>query len=140
MQENLLFNKPVYKIHKEFSIQLATFLGGPLAGAYLIAENFKAFGDLAGVKKTWVIAITGTLLLMGAISMIPDEVNIPNIVYPISYVCFVSIMVSKFQRHQIQEHVQDGGETYRMWRALLVGLISFIILVIIALIVLLLTS
>ena len=72
--------------------------------------------------------------------MIPDEVNIPNIVYPISYVCFVSIMVSKFQRHQIQEHVQDGGETYRMWRALLVGLISFIILVIIALIVLLLTS
>ncbi len=140
MREHLLFSKPVYKIHKEFSIQLATFLGGPLAGAYLVAENFRAMGDTSSARKTWIVAITGTLLLMGVISMIPDDVHIPNIAYPITYVCLLTIMLIRFQRRQIQEHLQNGGAVYSIWRALFVAAMSFIILVFIALLLVLATG
>ncbi len=41
------------RVYKTNMIYLGSWLGGPLVAGYLIAENFKAFGEFSKAKKTW---------------------------------------------------------------------------------------
>lgn len=51
MEQILDIQTSTQKIYRDKAIWVGTFLGGPLAAGYLIAENFKAFNDPAKVKR-----------------------------------------------------------------------------------------
>ena len=131
---------PQNKIYKPFAIQLATFLGGPLAAGYLIAENFKLLGEPEKIKLTWIHTLLATAVIYTAIFVIPALKNIPSYIFPILYSGLASFLVRRYQGDKIREHLINGGQFYPTWRALLISVIAAIVTVAIMFTVLVLTN
>jgi low affinity Fe/Cu permease len=119
-------NTPDFKIHKENVVYGATFFGGPLAAGYIIAENFKAFGDKKKYTTTLLITTVFTIVLFSIIFLIPAIQNIPHILIPIAYTSLAYALVKHYQGKQIDEHITKGGKIYSVWRSVLIAVISLI--------------
>jgi len=130
MEQTLVIEKPTQKIYKDRAIWLGTFLGGPLAAGYLIAENFKAFNDKDKAKKTWVYAILATIIVFGGVFMIPENVKIPNQIIPLIYTAIAYYLVQYFQGQNISTHINSGGQLFNWWRTIAVGIIGLAITII----------
>jgi hypothetical protein len=122
--EEIADNTPNYKIYKDNAMYGAAYLGGPLAAGYIIAENFKAFGDIALYKRTWLITIVSTIVIFTGVFFIPDSFKIPNFVIPLFYTAIASILMNKFQGEKITQHMKKGGKVYSGWRVFFVSLIG----------------
>lgn len=118
---------PTEKIYTEKAIRIGTFLGGPIVAGYFIAENFKVFGDFIKVRNTWIITILSTLLIFGLIFMIPEDVNIPNVIFPIIYMGIAAYFTKKYQEENIAKHIENGGEEFNWWRTIGISLIGCIV-------------
>ncbi len=118
------------KIYKDRAIWVGTFLGGPLAAGYLIAENYKAFNDTDKAKKTWIYAIIATVVVIGGVFLIPDNFKIPNQIIPLIYTAIAYYLVQNFQGQNISAHLNSGGQVFGWWRTIAVGLIGLAITVI----------
>ena len=127
MEEILDRQTPTNKIYKDKAIWVGTFLGGPLAAGYLIAENFKAFNDTDKAKKTWIYAIIATIIIIGGVFMIPDNVKIPNQIIPLIYTAIAYYLVQHFQGQNISTHISSGGQLFSWWRTIAVGIIGLAI-------------
>jgi hypothetical protein len=130
MEQTLHIQKTAQKIYKERAIWVGTFLGGPLAAGYLIAENFKAFNEVDKAKKTWIYAILATIAVFGGVFLIPDNVEIPNQIIPIIYTAITSYFVQYFQGQNISTHINSGGQLFGWWRTIGVGIICLAITII----------
>lgn len=136
MMEEVLHEKSVFeevpaeKIYSEKAIAVATFMGGPLVAGYLMSENFKVFGEISKVKKTWIISILSTIVVFGLIFSIPESVNIPNVVFPLIYLGIVSYLTKIYQQKNINEHVEKGGEQYNGWRTFAISVIGCVVTVV----------
>ena len=132
MNDPILDEIPVLstvKIYQERAISTATFLGGPLAAGYLIAENFKAFGESDKARATWIWVISASILIFSLAFLIPDGIHIPNYIFPLIYAAIVSSLVKHYQGKSIAAHLASGGALFSWWRTLLVAVISLIMLV-----------
>ena len=119
---------PTKKIYKDRAIWTATLFGGPLAGGYLIAENFKVFNEPDKAKKTWIYAIIATVLIFGGIFLIPNPDKIPEQLIPLIYTAIAYYLVKHFQGTQIDSHIKAGGQVYNWWRAFGIGLLGTIVI------------
>lgn len=138
MEENVLLLSPEFKLYKDRAVYLGTFIGGPLVAGYLIAENYKQLGQQEKAKKTWIIAIIATIIIFGGVFLIPGIEKIPNYLIPLIYTGIASYLVQHFQGKQIKSHVEQGGQLYSIWRAVLAGVIGLAIIIAIIFIVILL--
>ena len=129
MEENVLLTPPEFKLYNDRSVYVGTFLGGPLVAGYLAAENFKQLGEQSKVKYAWIIAIAATIIIFGAIFLIPGIENIPRIIVPLIYTLIAQMIVRQYQGAAIKAHIEKGGALYSVWRAVLVGIIGLIVLV-----------
>ena len=130
MEQNIDTQTPTTKIYKDREIWVGSFLGGPLAAGYLIAENFKAFNEADKAKKTWIYTIIATVIIFGGIFMIPDSVNIPNQIIPIIYTVIAYYLAKHFQGQNISAHIDSGGQLHSWRRTFTVGLICLAITII----------
>src|SRR6187200_478744 len=121
MENNLLSQVPDFKLYKDKLVYTSTFLGGPLAAGYLIAQNYKHLGKEEKVKNTWIIAIISTIIIFGGAFFIPGIENMPKYIIPIMYTGIAQFLVQRFQGKEIKAHIEQGGETYSVWRAVLIG-------------------
>lgn len=117
---------PTEKIYSEKAIRVGTFLGGPIVTGYFMAENFKAFGDFKKARNTWIIAILSTIAVFSLVLSIPDNINIPNIVFPLIYMGIAAYFTKKYQEKKINEHTQNGGEEFNWWRTIGISLLGCI--------------
>ena len=140
MEENILPNQPEFKIYKNRSIDLATFLGGPLVAGYLAAYNFKKLGQADKVKITWIIAISATILIVGGIILIPNFEKIPNYIIPILYTLITRYFIQKYQGEEIKTHIDAGGPTFTSWRTVWIGLVGAVVLVAVLFVIILLAK
>lgn len=127
MESSILDPTTGNRIYSVSSIRIASFIGGPLAGAYLIAANFKQLGEGNKVAKTWLWSIVIFTAVMTISFFLPD--SIPNIVYNLIFFLIVSFFVQKYQAEKIEAHVNSGGLTYKTYRAVLIAILSLLILV-----------
>ena len=119
IQANL--EKPIYrKIH----LQLAAFFGGPLAIVYILAENFKQFGENERVKKTWVIGIGMCLLFFIGVAYMTSTKKIPNLIVPLISILIGTAIMQSWQGSDIKLHSEAGGRIHPLLRALVVGIMS----------------
>ncbi|OUL63623.1 hypothetical protein [Flavobacterium sp. AJR] len=118
---------PTQKIYKDRAIWVGTFLGGPLAAGYLIAENFKAFNDTKKAKTTWIIAIIATIAIFGGAFLIPEDVKVPNQIIPLIYTGIAFYFVQHFQGQKINEHINSGGSFFGWWRTIGISFIALLI-------------
>ena len=113
--------RKIYSIH---SMSFATFVGGPLATAYLLAENFKTFGPQDQVMPTWIIATILTVVLFGGILMVPNAEKIPNQLIPLINALIAYFVVTRTQGEKIKAHIAEAGAVFSHWRALGISLLA----------------
>jgi hypothetical protein len=121
---------PTKKVYKDRAIWTGTFLGGPLVAGYMMAKNFKVFGDKRKYIKTWIFSIIATVIIFGGVFLIPDNVNIPNQIIPLFYTGIAYLLVYRFQKQKINAHISAGGKFYNWWRVIAVGFIGLAITII----------
>jgi hypothetical protein len=126
MEDELIhanLEKPIYrKIH----LLLATFFGGPLAIVYILAENFKQFGEAGRVRKTWIIGIGLCLLFFIGVAYMASSKRIPNLIIPLISILTGTAIMQSWQGSDIQLHSDAGGRIHPLTRALLVGILSLV--------------
>jgi len=64
-------------------ITLATFLGAPIAGCLLTAQNYRVLGKVNAAWQTLAVGIVLTVLVFIVAFALPE--NFPNIVLPVAY-------------------------------------------------------
>ncbi|MFH7017485.1 hypothetical protein [Flavobacterium sp. FlaQc-47] len=129
LEKSVFEEIPTGKIYSEKAIRVGTFLGGPLVAGYFIAENFKTFNDFDKVKKTWIITILASIFIFGLIFLIPENINIPNAIFPVIYMIIAGYLTKHFQEQKINEHIQNGGLEFNWWRTIGISLIGCFITV-----------
>jgi len=127
MEEHILPEVPEFKLYKKVTINVSTFLAGPLVAGYMIAENFKQLGDPSKAKVSWIITIVFNLAFFCAIVFIPELEKIPNILFPVFYMSITSFLVQHFQAAKISLHQANGGQFFSAGRAIVAGLICIAI-------------
>ena len=130
MEQGLTKIDSVKKIYKDRTIWAGTFLGGPLAAGYLIAENFKILNESEKVKNTWFISILCTIIIFGGVLLIPNIDKIPRQLIPLIYTAIAYYIVKYYQGAKIEEFLKTGGKAYSWWRALGIGLIGTVVTIV----------
>src|SRR5258708_7784852 len=68
---------PSFRLFDNISVFIATFFGGPVAGAILIARNYSLLGEGATGAVAVVAGILGMGLLMWIGTLIPQTLQLP---------------------------------------------------------------
>lgn len=108
------------------AIQLATFLGGPLIGGYLMRENYRVLGEEQKGKQALWWGIAATILVFGALLALPSTVSdrIPNYVLPALFAGVIRWIVEVKQGEVLRQHKEQNRGFYSNWRAAGLALIS----------------
>ena len=115
------------RIYKENAIWAGTMLGGPLVAGYLIAENFKTFGEISEARKTWVYSILATIIIFSGAFLIPDDLEIPNLSIPLLCTAIAYLFVKYFQGKNISAFIASGGKPFGWGRTIVVSVIGLVI-------------
>jgi hypothetical protein len=118
------------KLYRENDILIGTFLGGPLAGGYLLAQNFKALHKPSSyVTRTW-LGTLAVFLVAALSSLVPVLDNLPTFVYSFVFCLTAHTVAKKLQGPGIALHREDGGRFYSRWNAAFVGLICLVLMLV----------
>ena len=130
IESNLENNTKDIKLYSSKSISGATFLGGPLAAGYLISENFKALDNPSLARKSLLIAIIATIIILGGLMILPDKFgdHIPNQLIPFIYTGIIWGIVEWKQGDILKAHLENNNSFFSGWRAAAVGLIAMLII------------
>ena len=127
MQEGRFTSGSQKLLYRESSVQIATFLGGPIIGGYLVAENFKNIGEHHKVKRTWIAAIMATVIIVVLVYLLPGLQYMPIFFFQIlSTVCTAYFLIY-YQSDQIKRHIENGGRVYTIWRSIFIGILGLVI-------------
>ncbi|TPE43726.1 hypothetical protein [Pontibacter mangrovi] len=120
---------PEEKLYDLNAIMMGTFLGGPLAGGFLLYSNYIALGEEEGGKSILLWTTLIAVVLFGSLIMLPEHVTekVPNYVIPWLMAAFAYFIGKKLQGTAIAEHKAQGGALYSKWRAVWVSLVSVLI-------------
>jgi hypothetical protein len=108
-------------------VSVATFLGAPLAGAFLISQNHKALGQGKAARQSLVTGVIGTVILMGIAFFLPD--NFPNLVLPIVSIVVLQQWYQKVMGETFNKHVADGGKKGSWVTTVGVGLLCLVLII-----------
>ncbi|MDO5510897.1 MAG: hypothetical protein Q4F57_09390 [Weeksellaceae bacterium] len=111
------------------AITLATFVGGPLATAYMVKKNYEAMLQPEKARNSLIIGVGATTLIIIFLFLTPEHIidKIPNIVLPILYAMAAYFLVEEIQGANIKVHEENGGEFYSNWHAVGVAVIATLI-------------
>src|SRR5690606_27891523 len=104
------------KVYADKSIYLGTILGGPLVGAYLMAENFKTFNDWQKAKHTWIYGISIFTFALAVSFLVPENISFPKFIFPALYFVIAQYGIKKFQHQNIANFIDAGAKVYGWWR------------------------
>ena len=110
------------RLYSQDQIALATFLGTPLVGGWLIAANDKTLARLEQANKAIAVGIGVTLVVLALAVVLPD--SFPNIALPV--VCAVAFRAWADSRFSavLERHKANGGARYSWWRVVGLALLS----------------
>lgn len=118
------------QLYSSRAIAGATYLGGPLAAGYMIAENFRVLNQPSQGKTALILGIISTLLLFIVLISLPEHVinRIPNALIPVVYTAIIWSIVEQKQGKILADHKKNGNAFYSGWRAAGIGFVSLLIL------------
>jgi len=125
LEEPVQYNLRIYSY---ISIGLATFLGGPVAAAYLLSKNFRAFNKPDGIIVAWFVAVMFEIGVFIAFFAIPGVDDIWFIL-PVTYTAVALLLTKKFQGRQMAEYYAEGGDAFAYSKGLGMGLLILAITV-----------
>jgi hypothetical protein len=120
--------QPVSQAGKLFSpgqVALASFLGMPLAGCFLIAHNCKTLGQVKLVSKVWSIGTAVSVGTMVLSMFVPD--NFPSLPIPIALTIGSFYYAKSLHGEDYERHILSGGQRASTWAAAGFGVLGLII-------------
>jgi hypothetical protein len=132
-QDDLLNLAPEYTLYSLNHLALATFLGGPIAGFYMIYYNLKKLGLNSRIWPAATI-IFGVIFL----SFLPEILGFPDImpglVYSMAYAISTYYAGKYVMENPVIDHEKSEGKFFGGGRVALVIIVNiFIILALFAL-------
>lgn len=115
------------KVYKDREIWVGTLLGGTLAAGYMVAANYKAFGETDKVRKTWFITIAATVILFLILFFAPYVDRLPNQLFSLVCAGIIIVLAQIFQGEKINAHIRAGGRIQSWWKTIGVGLIGLVV-------------
>ena len=113
-------------LHTQKNIVAATFLGGPLAGGYLIFRNFRNLGNDDAGEHSLLIAIIAAVVIFGNLPfLLPEQFQLLSI--HVVSAAIVFYLVRSYQRQHIKKHLEKGDQKASLWKAVAVGLIALVL-------------
>lgn len=100
------FVMPLYSLYSTGQVALATFLGTPLAGCWLVSRNFKKLGS---PRSAWAILALGVAWAAGLCGLAVLE-KLPGIVSILS-IPFTVLVMRGVQGRELDHHASVGGKT-----------------------------
>ena len=128
MTEDLIDIIPEKTVYTTRTIVASTFFGGIPAGAYMIYQNFKSFGEHKKAVITIALSIVFLIALIGT-SFIPELDNIPGIFFTILITIIISLLTGKYQGKLIKKHIEADGKIHSTGRAVLICIFSILVFV-----------
>jgi hypothetical protein len=112
---------PVYRLYSRWHVELATFLGSPIAGALLIRANFRRLGNPRAGRHVVLLAAAGSAaVIAGAVFLVSSGMPRPALplFFELSFLSGVYILFERSMQSLLKAHVSAGGRTGPWWRAL----------------------
>ena len=106
-----------YKLFKVSGVGIATFFGSILAGGILLSRNYKHLGQQSEARNALIYSLLATVLILFIAFLIPEDVNIPGLVFTIPQVIAMVQIAKKQQGEAISQHVEKGGVLASDWLA-----------------------
>lgn len=109
---------------------MGTFLGSPVVAGYLMAKNYKAWGDEDSAKRSMIFGLVGTIFIVAVIVLLPEEMmsKVPNYLLPIIYTAVVQGLAEHYQSDQIEQHLENGHGRESYWKAAGFGMVGCVII------------
>ena len=95
-------------------IGVATFLGYPIAGCWLLAENFRYLGRPDRARVSWIGGIVAMFALLVLAAFLPADT--PNMMIPAVSAMTMHQLATQFQNPGFQSFVASGGYLQSNWR------------------------
>jgi hypothetical protein len=124
------------RVYSPNQVALATFLGSPIAFAWLMGANFVAFGNSGAARKAWLWGALTTAALATIGAFLPD--GVPSSPVAIAYTILAKHLAVKYQARDVATVLMGGGSKYSSWRAAGLGVLSFLAVLVVVIPVLLL--
>ena len=98
-------------------IAIATVVGSVFAGGYFMSINYKRLGKQAEASKALVYSLIASVAILALIMMIPEDINIPNMVFLIPQILGMYKIAELYQKEDLENHIAAGGEYVSNWVA-----------------------
>jgi hypothetical protein len=102
----------------------ATFLGGPLGGAILLALNYKQLNAPQSARQAAVIGVLATFALVPLVLVLPERT--PNAVLPVAYTILFRIIAERLQGAELKSRMEAGAESQSWWRTLGITVVALL--------------
>lgn len=117
------------KLFSPGQVALASFLGLPVAGCFLVSHNCRTLGQSHLVSKVWAIGIAITLASMALSMFVPD--NFPNLPIPIALTIASFYYAKSLHGETYERHIILGGQRASTWTAVGFGVLGLVICLVI---------
>lgn len=103
------------RLYKPVAVGLATFLGSPLAGAYILTQNLKHLGRSREVGTVWLIAVALLAVTMVCAFLLPE--NVPSLPFTVVQILAMSALSKHHTAVDLARHLERDGAFHSNWRA-----------------------
>ncbi|MGG2399662.1 hypothetical protein ACJRW5_22210 [Pseudomonas sp. SH1-B] len=110
-----------YPLYSLAGVGLATFIGTPLAGAWLLAHNLQLLGKADRVAMTWGVSVALLFVTLVLAFVLPEEV--PALPFAIAQLFAMMALSKHLIETDIKRHAAAGGRFLSNWRAAGIGLL-----------------
>jgi hypothetical protein len=118
------YTPPAYRLYDVGAVALATFLGSPLAGAVLIASNYRKLGQGG---NGFLALLLGAAASAGEIYIGLTSTKNPAIATLVLF-AITWLAAKELQGNAIKTHVAWGGQLFSNWRAVGVSVLTTLVL------------
>lgn len=115
---------PVEKLYSPYAISVATGLGGPLAGGYLIASNFRELGNERKHIIAILVSLALTVLIFGVLAFASFLDRFPDALFPMVFGATAYFSARVLQGAAIDSHLLTGGAFHSVWRVTVLALVA----------------
>ncbi|MEZ4332452.1 MAG: hypothetical protein R3F35_11895 [Myxococcota bacterium] len=116
--------RPGHALYSQRQIAWSSFLGGPIAGAWQLAVNYRRLGN---EDAFWGMLFAGLALELAAgLAALLAPTDFPNRVIPGAYCSILSGLAWALQRRPLATHVRSGGAIASNPRSLAVASSSLV--------------
>ena len=127
---------PSYKLFSVGQIILATFLGSPLPGMWMLSINFKRLGQKSKATNMLLIGVGLTILNLVFAFIVPNRVSPLSVSMP--FIIVASVIARMQFTKPFEMHAANGGQKDSWGKAVGYALAGFVLIIAIVFVVMML--